>query len=69
MSHMRIAANGEPREIPQGTTIARFLERAGLPPERVAVEHNGTIVPRDRYAAVSLEDGDRLEVVTLVGGG
>ena len=69
MSDFEIVANGEPHEVPAGTTLARFLEILGLPPARVAVEHNGRIVPRTEYASVLLANGDRVEVVTLVGGG
>lgn len=69
MSDLTITANGEDRSIPPGTTVSEFIKMANLPPERVAVEHNGRILPRDRFAAVKLEEGDRLEVVTLVGGG
>ncbi len=41
----------------------------GLKGDRVAVEHNGNIVPRAEWANTSLEDGDRLEIVHFVGGG
>jgi thiamine biosynthesis protein ThiS len=41
----------------------------GLDAARVAIEHNGTIVPQDCFAATALNDGDRLEVVQFVGGG
>jgi thiamine biosynthesis protein ThiS len=66
---MEIIANGESRTVPPGTTLATFLESLDLASPRVAVEHNGAIVPRERYDAVILSAGDRLEVVTLVGGG
>ncbi len=69
MSDLEIVANGEPRRVPSGTTLERFLEMLDLPPARVAVEHNGKIVPRTEYASVVLAVGDRVEVVTLVGGG
>jgi thiamine biosynthesis protein ThiS len=69
MSTIEITANGEPRRVAAGTTLAELLSSLGLPPARVAVEHNGRIVPRDRLEEVALAPGDRLEVVTLVGGG
>ena len=43
--------------------------RLGIDPRRVAVEHNLTIVPKDRYATTLLREGDRLEIVHFVGGG
>lgn len=69
MTTVEVIANGERRLLAGGTTIAGLLESLGLPPARVAVEHNGTIVPRERYGETTLVTGDRLEVVTLVGGG
>lgn len=69
MTGVRILANGQPRELPEGTSLTEFLEGLRLSSSRVAVEHNGSIVPRERYDDVILAGGDRLEVVTLVGGG
>jgi thiamine biosynthesis protein ThiS len=61
--------NGEERELPAGTTIAVLIRTLGLTSERVAVERNGRIAPRADHARTLLADGDRLELVTLVGGG
>jgi thiamine biosynthesis protein ThiS len=69
MSDMEIVVNGERRQVEAGTTLAACLRAMGLPQTRIAVEHNGTLVPKERLAAVLLSAGDRLEVVTLVGGG
>jgi thiamine biosynthesis protein ThiS len=66
---MQIVFNGQPRETPQSTTIAALLAELELPPARVAVEVNYDLVPRERHASHVLQPGDRLEVVTLVGGG
>ena len=52
-----------------GETLADYLARAGYPNGRIAVERNGEIVPKAQYGAVTLEDGDTLEVVRFVGGG
>ena len=69
MTRARIQVNGEPREIDPGLTLHSLLEALELPPLRVAVERNHQVVPRARFAAEMIEDGDRLEIVTLVGGG
>jgi len=69
MSAVTIVANGEDRRISEGTTVGGLLEILGMPAGRVAVEHNGAILPRERYADTLLAAGDRIEVVTLVGGG
>ena len=66
---MKVQVNGEPREAPDGATVAQLVDLLGLPPLRVAVERNGDVVPRRRWAEVPLADGDRLELVTFVGGG
>jgi thiazole synthase len=66
---VRIVVNGEGREWPEGLTVSGLLERLDLRPERVAVERNREIVPRRRHGETVLNDGDELEVVTLVGGG
>lgn len=66
---MRIVLNGEPRRVTDGTTVAGLLEELGRHPRTVAVEHNGKILPRERYSVTPLEDGDRVEVVHFVQGG
>jgi sulfur carrier protein len=66
---MTVVANGKPRALPDGATIAEFLDGLGWKPEWVVVEHNGEPLARDRYRAVRLRDGDRLEVVRAVAGG
>jgi sulfur carrier protein len=64
-----ITINDQAQEIPAGTTIAELLEQLRLQPRHVAVERNLSLVPRAQHAACVLERGDRLEIVTLVGGG
>ena len=66
---MQIVMNGDPREIEPGTTIARLLDALKMQPRFVAVERNFELVPRTRHAECILKDGDKLEIVTLVGGG
>jgi sulfur carrier protein len=66
---MDVIVNGEPKEIAPGTTVAQLLAGLRLQPRQVAVERNRNLVPRSEHAACVLETGDRLEIVTLVGGG
>lgn len=66
---MTILFNGEPRETADNISVATLLEQLGFAPRQVAVEVNLDVVPRRQHAEHVLHDGDRVEVVTLVGGG
>jgi len=66
---VRILVNGEEREVAAGTSVAELVRELGLASERVAIERNGRIVRRAEHGRTVLEEGDRVEVVTLVGGG
>ena len=63
-----VTVNGQAQDA-AGKTLAEFLASAGYKTGRIAVERNGEIVPKAQYGAVTLEDGDTLEVVRFVGGG
>ena len=66
---MQVVVNGEAREVPDGTTVEGLLADLGLAGRPVAVERNREIVPRSAHAATRLGEGDRVEIVTMVGGG
>ena len=66
---MTIVANGKPRAVEDGATIAAFIASLGWRPEWVVVEHNGEPLERARYTDVALHEGDRVEVVRAVAGG
>ena len=61
--------NGEERQVPEGTTVEALLSLLEIKRTRIAVEWNRSIVPRTRYTETIIEEGDKLEIVTLVGGG
>jgi thiamine biosynthesis protein ThiS len=63
-----LTINGEPRAT-EAVTISDFLASISLPSQMVVVEHNGEIVPRERYGEQPLHDGDTLEVVQMMAGG
>ena len=65
----RITINAEPRTFPTQLTVADLLHQLGRDPKRLAVEVNEVVVRKDEQAARTLADGDRVEIVTLVGGG
>ena len=66
---MNITVNDEPRTVPEGTTLAALLAELGRKAKFCAVERNRKLVPRAEHEACVLGEGDRLEIVTLVGGG
>ncbi len=69
MKRVRLWINGEERETPPLASVADLAAWLGLPAFGSAVELNGCVVPRRDQAATLLTEGDRLEVVRLVGGG
>ncbi|WP_308403769.1 sulfur carrier protein ThiS [Streptomyces rhizoryzae] len=66
---MSVSVNGEPRRIPAGLTLDRLVATLTRAPSGVAAAVNETVVPRTRWAATALGDGDRVEVLTAVQGG
>jgi sulfur carrier protein len=71
---MKLHINGKesvfsPEDDGGGLSLVALVESLGMKPDRVAVELNRNIVPRDRWPETKLSDGDRLEIVQFVGGG
>ena len=66
---MTLQLNGERREVPDGLSLAGLVDWLELPADRVAVERNLEVVKRADWNATRLENGDRLEIVQMVGGG
>ena len=64
-----VRINGQPEIFPSSLSVSTFLKEKGYRPGRVAVEQNGSIVPKREYESRLIEDGDILEVVSFVGGG
>jgi sulfur carrier protein len=67
-----LTVNGQSREfagLAAPLTLAEVIAAMNLKGDRIAVEHNGEIAPRARWAEVSVFTGDRLEIVHFVGGG
>jgi sulfur carrier protein len=64
-----VVINGETRSVAHGTTVAALIQELGLGDRRVAVERNREVVPRAAHGTTVLAAGDRLELVTFVGGG
>ena len=66
---LQIVLNGETKSLETCLSIAEFLKQSGINHRYCAVERNEQLVPRERHAETMLQNGDRVEVVTLVGGG
>jgi sulfur carrier protein len=66
---VRVKLNGEPRELPDGSTIVQAVAELTAAPSGVAAAVNGDVVPRGSWDFTALRDGDQVEVVTAVQGG
>ncbi len=64
-----LIVNGKRREIAEPMPLLAFLEAHNVNPRLIAVEYNGEIIRRERYGEVVLNEGDKLEIVHMVGGG
>jgi thiamine biosynthesis protein ThiS len=66
---MKLIINGEDREFSSISTLADLIAQLEMKPDRVAVELNRELAPRDRWTTTPIRDGDKLEIVHFVGGG
>jgi sulfur carrier protein len=66
---MQMQVNGEQRTVPAGLTVAGLLKELDIRPDRVAVELNLTILDRSEFDRRSLQEGDRIEIISFIGGG
>ena len=66
---IEVNVNGAAQRLAPNTDVATLLEQLQLAGKRLAVEINGEIGPRSRFAQTALANGDRLEIVIAVGGG
>ncbi len=66
---MQLTVNGEPEQFDRPCTVTDLLERRGLSSAPCAVEVNSQLIPKRHHGDYELNDGDTVEIVTLVGGG
>jgi sulfur carrier protein len=64
-----LQVNGEAHTCPTKTPLLNLLEQLGLNPRLIAIEYNGEILHRQFWTETEIAEGDRLEIVTIVGGG
>ena len=66
---MKLKINGEPQDFDSPLTLAGLIQQLGMKQDRVAIERNRDIVPREHWNQTQLAEGDQLEIVHFVGGG
>jgi len=66
---MQVRVNGAARSVEAPASLAELVRALGLEGKRIAIERNGEIVPKSRYAETGVAANDRLEIVAAVGGG
>ncbi|MBR6466584.1 MAG: sulfur carrier protein ThiS [Desulfovibrio sp.] len=66
---MKIIANGEAKDVPEGATLLEYIRSLGLDENAVVAELNGNIIEKSSFGSVLLLPDDRLELLHFVGGG
>lgn len=66
---MSLKVNGSVEPLPQPATLEALVDALNLSGQRLAIEHNGEIVPRSLWTATALAAGDSIEIVKAIGGG
>ena len=66
---MIIRINGKNESVSNGLTLARLVADKKLTPEKIVIEHNLRIIPREEWEALTVEENDSLEIISFVGGG
>ncbi len=68
-NQIALQVNGESRNCSTETPLPELLKQLGLNPRLVAVEYNGEILHKQFWETTEIQEGDILEIVTIVGGG
>jgi thiamine biosynthesis protein ThiS len=66
---MKLIINGEAREFWDAPDLLSLVDQLGMKPDRVAIELNRDLIPREQWGRTPLAEGDKLEIVHFVGGG
>lgn len=66
---MKISLNGEIKELDSNISLQDLVRSLNLACSRIAVEKNGNVISKEAFASTCISDGDRFEIITLVGGG
>ena len=66
---IQVTINGTRTELQPGTDLSQLLEKLKMPPERVAVEVNLSVIDKQKYSQFPIQEGDQIEIIGFVGGG
>jgi thiamine biosynthesis protein ThiS len=66
---VKCTINGLEYSLPEGAMLVDFLKDKNVPENAAVIELNGTVLPRGQYDGIPLSDGDRVEIVQIIGGG
>ena len=66
---MILRINGKEETLGKEARLMNIIEQKGLRQDRIVIEHNFEIVPREKWSEVLLKNGDNVEIVSFVGGG
>lgn len=66
---MAIIINGQQYDDLSGLSLLELLDKLRLSSDKIAIELNREIVPKSLYGNTVLQDGDKLEIITFIGGG
>jgi thiamine biosynthesis protein ThiS len=66
---MNILLNNKPEKLFDGSTVKKLLENKNIKNKYYAVEINRKIIPKSDYETYVIKDGDRVEIITAIGGG
>ncbi len=69
MANITVYLNGEARQVSDDTHLAQLIDQLSLPHQRIAIELNRSVIRRADWPDITVNDGDRIEVVHFVGGG
>ena len=66
---MNVKINGKQELLEGADNLFNLVEKGGLNIERIVIEHNYEVIPREKWPAVMLNENDNIEIVSFVGGG
>ena len=69
MKAIKVIINGKEVELKEGQTLAQIIEQVVPAGKKIAVAINGRVIPKEKYPETPIREGDKIEIVQMVGGG